>query len=112
MSVRDQIHRIEMAILAGDLPPVRARQLLASATALHGFCLDERLKANQAYRVVYAECFEKEGKANRAKIRAQATPEWEALETAELWATKANNLTLTLKAVVKSLSDELRAMPS
>lgn len=108
MTVRERLHQIEMELLTGDPPPIRLRQMLMALTSLHGFCLQERRRADKAYREVYAGLLATEGKANRAKILAQSTKEFDDVEEADMQCKRALTLIQSMKATLQSLSEEMR----
>ena len=77
-----------MEIRDTDLLPDRAAELLTKLTSLLGNCNDEIREADAEYAVVLLRCLETDEAANRAKIRAEITPEYgrkqEARHTKEL----------------------------
>ena len=79
MTVRERIAVINAAQLKGDTTPIQAAQWQATLGALVGSVLSEIREAEADYHVVFAQLLDSEGKANRATIRAQMTPEWKRL---------------------------------
>ena len=79
MTVRERIAQIHAQQLKGETTPVQAAQWQATLGALVGNVLQEIREAEGNYHVVYAQLLDAEGKANRATIRAQMTPEWKRL---------------------------------
>jgi hypothetical protein len=95
-SVRERIAAIHAQQLSGDTSPIQAAQWQATLGALIGNVLAEIREAEGDYHVVYARLLDSEGKANRATIRAQMTPEWkrwrEAKDTLKLVESMATGL--------------------
>lgn len=91
-----------------DLNPNDARSHLVTLTALLGNCLKEIRDADAAYAKVLLACLESEERANRAKIRAEITPEFarkqEARDTREL----VQEMVRSLKYYLRSLDEEMR----
>ena len=76
MSIRAMIHGYQREIRDTNLQPERAAELLTKLTALMGNTNDEIREADAAYAAVLLSCLESEEKANRAKIRAEISPEY------------------------------------
>jgi len=91
-----------------DLQPDRAAGLLNRLTALMGNCNDEIREADAGYAHVLLSHLDSEEAANRAKIRAETTPEYrrkrEARDTKELCV----ELIRSLKYFLKSKAEEMR----
>ncbi len=91
-----------------DLVPDRAAELLVRLSSLVGNCLDEIREADAAYSVVLLRCLDSDEAANRARIRAEITPEHrrkrEARDTREL----AKEMIGTLKFFLRAKADEMR----
>lgn len=88
MTVREMVKAMQTEIRETDVQPDRATELLDQLSALVGNVNDEIRVADQEYAVVLLQCLDSEAKANRAKIRAETTPEYlrkrEARDTKEL----------------------------
>ena len=107
MTVRERVKAIQAeARNAGDLQPDRAAELLMTLSALIGNVCDEIRAADAAYAIVLLACLDSEEKANRARIRAETSPEYqrkrEARDTKELVV----ELARSLKYFLKCKSDE------
>jgi hypothetical protein len=93
---------------ASDLLPDRAAELLMQLSALMGNCADEIREADSEYAVTLLHFLDTEKKANRAKIRAEISPEFrrkqEARDTKEL----VIELTRSLKYFLRVKSEELQ----
>lgn len=90
-----------------DLQPDRAAELLNRLTALIGNCNDEIREADAIYAAVLLKHLESEEAANRAKIRAETTPEFirkrEARDIKEL----AVELSRSLKYFLRAKAEEM-----
>lgn len=109
MTIRDMIRQMQIEIRdTEDLQPSRAADLLTTLTALVGNCNDEIRQADHAYAVVLLTCLGADEAANRAKIRAETTPEYlrkrEARDAKELVV----ELVRSLKYFLKSKEEEMR----
>ena len=109
VTVRDLVHSYQREIHeASDLLPDRAAALLTKLTALIGNVNDEIRRADALYAAVLLAYLESEAKANRAKIRAETTVEYqrkrEARDTKEL----AVELARSLKYFLRAKEEEVR----
>jgi hypothetical protein len=99
---------MQQEIAAGELPPLRAADLLGRLTALLGNCNDEIRVADMEFAVVLLTHLDGEEAANRAKIRAETTPEYlrkrEARDVKELVV----ELIRSLKYILKAHEEEMR----
>jgi len=108
MTVRALVKSYQQEILqASDLLPDRAAELLTKLTALLGNVNDEIREADQQYALVLLGYLESEMKANRAKIYAEISPQYqrkrEARDTKELAVELARSLKYFLKAKAEEL---------
>lgn len=108
MTVREMVKDMQGEILNTDLQPSRAAELLTKLTALLGSCFTEIRAADHDYSVVLLQYLDSETKANRAKIRAETTPEYlrkrEARDTRDL----VQELIGSLKYLLRSAEAEMR----
>ena len=109
LSVRDWVKDIQRDVRdTPDLLPDRAAAMLTTLTALMGNCNDEIRHADADYARVLLQCLERDEAANRAKIRAEITPEYarkrEARDTKELVV----ELVRSLKYFLRCKEDEVR----
>lgn len=108
MTVRAMVAEVQRELLVGDIRPERARELLHRLSSLLGNCNNEIREADAVYSVVLLQCLDSAEAANRAKIRAECSPEYqrkrEARDTKEL----VKELIASLKYQIRSLSDEMR----
>ena len=103
MTVRELVKSAQREIQAtSDLQPERASQLLMTLTALIGNVNDEIREADAEYAVTLLHYLDTEEKANRARIRAEISPEFrrkqEARNTKELVVELCRSLKYFLKA--------------
>ncbi len=108
-TVRDMVRQIQVEVRdASDLMPSRAAELLTKLTALMGNCNDEIREADQQYAVCLLGHLQQEAKANRARICAEISPEYqrkrEARDTKEL----VIELVRSLKYFLKAKEEEMR----
>lgn len=103
MTVRDMIRGFEKEIRGGDLAPVRASEVLVDLTSLLSTVLEEIREADMAYANVLLTHLDGEEAANRAKIRAQITPEYAR-------AREARDTQIVLVELIRSLKIILKAM--
>lgn len=99
MTVRERIAQIHAGQLNGDVTPQQAAQWQSVLGALAGNVLSEIRDAEADYHVVYAGLLDAEGKANRATIRAQMTPEWKRLREAKDTLKLVESMTAGLRAI-------------
>lgn len=82
--------------------------MLMSLTSLFGNCNDAVRQADAAYTRVLAEYLDTEKKANRAKIRAELSPEYAAKQEAISVRELVQELIRSLKIVLRSIEEEMR----
>lgn len=103
MSVRALVKSAQREVLnAGDLLPERAAELLVTLASIFGNVLDEIRAADMAYAKVLLKCLSEEERANRARIKAEISPEYqrkqEARDTKELVVELSRSLKYFLRA--------------
>lgn len=107
-TVRRLVADAQREIRDTDLQPERARQLLTHLSALLGNCNTEIREADAAFAAVLLACLDGAEAANRARIRAECSPEYqrkrEARDTKELVV----ELIRSLKYVLRSVEEEMR----
>src|SRR5687768_3800454 len=91
---------------SSDLLLDRAAEILAELTALLGSINDEIRKRDVEYNLVLLHALESENKANRAKIKAQTTPEYIAMREARDTKEVCVELIRSLKYFLKAKQDE------
>ena len=109
MTVRDLVRAMQREIReTPDLLPDRAAEILNQLCSLLGNVNDEIRAADAVYASVLLSHLEAEEKANRARIKAETTPEYqrkrEARDTKELVV----ELVRSLKYFLRSKTEELQ----
>lgn len=107
-SVRELVRRIQVEVRDSDLAPARACELLAQLSALMGNTNDEIRQADAAYAAVLLSHLESSEKANRAKIRAECSPEYERKRHARDTKELVVELIRSLKYLIRSFEEEMR----
>lgn len=107
-SVRDLLKHMAVEIRETDLQPDRAADLLTRLTALLGNCADECREADWSYNVELLRLLETEEAANRARIRAETTPQYQRKREARDTAEQAKQLCISLRQFLRTKSDEMR----
>lgn len=107
MTVRDLVASIQKEML-GDLQPERAAQLLSKATALLGNCNAEIREADALYAQVLLGCLNSEAKANRARIIAETTPEFQRRQEARDTKELVIEMVRSLKYILRAAEEEMR----
>lgn len=109
VSTRELIESYRREIRDTDLQPDRAAELLTKLSALYGNVNDEIREADMDYNVVLLKHLEGEEAANRAKIRAQTTPEYMRAREAKDTLKVVDEMTRSLKYFLKAKEGEWRA---
>lgn len=107
-TVRELVHQMQREVRDTDLQPDRAAELLNRLCALTGNIADEIRQADMEYARVLLIHLEMEERANRAKIKAETTPEYlrkrEARDLKEL----ATEMIGSLKYYLRAKAEEIR----
>lgn len=107
-TIRDLVASIQSELRLADLTPERARVLQQQLSSLLGNCLAEVRAAEDEYRVVLLSHLLHEKKANRARINAEATEEFRRVREAKDTQSLVTEMLRSLRASLRSLSDEMR----
>lgn len=108
MNVRERIKALQTRLRDEAVTPQLARDALVQLTALSGNVADAVRAYEAAYRAVLAACFEAEGKANRAKVKAEASDEYKAWREAKDTQELVKQLIVTCRAFLRSIDEEAR----
>lgn len=108
MTVRELVRDAGKEIRNGDLTPGRASDLLAELASLLATVLEEIREAEMVYANVLLKHLDSEEAANRAKIRAQTTPEFARAREAKDTHTVLVELIRSLKTILKAQTEEMR----
>lgn len=108
MSVRELIEEMRRELRDEDVLPTRAAEILQRLTALLGNVLQEIRESEAVFNGVLLKFLDSDEAANRAKIRAQATPEYARAREAKDTLTVVTELIRSLKVILKALETEMR----
>jgi hypothetical protein len=108
MTIRERIAKIQQSLRDGSVTPSLARESLVQLTALYGNVMDEARDADHAYKLVLLECLQSDEAANRARIRAEVTPEYQRARAAKDTEKLVLELIRSCKKYLSSLDEEMR----
>jgi len=109
MTIPEQVAAIQREAAGDDLMPSRAAELLTKlAAALLPSCNADIRNADMKYNLVYKTCLETVDKANRAKIVAECSPEFEKKREARDRKEEVEALIASLKYYLRSYENEMR----
>lgn len=109
MTVRELVKEIQAEVRdTPDLQPDRAAALLTKLTALIGNVNDEIRAADAAFATVLLAVLDTGEPANRARIRAETSPEYARKREARDLKELAIEIVRSLKYFLKAKSDELQ----
>lgn len=108
MSARELIREAQKEVREGDLTPQLASDLLVRLTSLLSTVLTEIRDADMAYNAVLLAHLNGEEAANRARIRAQTTPEYARAREAKDTKDVLLELIRSLKIVLRTQTEEMR----
>ncbi len=107
-TVRERVKTIQINLRDGALTPDLTRESLVMLTALLGNVNDERRSADAEYKLVLLGCMRSEDKANRARIVAETTPQYQRAREAKDTADLVVEMIRSCKAYLRSLDEEMR----
>jgi len=108
-TIREMISTFQNEILnSKDLMPDRAAEILTKLCALMGNINDEIRITDIAYSKVLMEHYNTQETANRAKIIAETTPEYEAKRVARDTKDLAKEIVGSLKYFLRGKEEEKR----
>jgi len=107
-SVRDMVHEIQVRVLKGGLTVDVALEDMNALGALLGNVNDQISKCKMAYNQCYLHHFDVEGKANRARIKADTGPEYAALMDAQNTKELVVTMIGTLKYLVRNEHEHMK----
>ena len=108
MNIRDIITEYRNEITNTDMFPDRASEMLIRLSALLGNITDEIVRTEMAYNHLLKKCLSEEPKANRAKINAECSSEYEEWLNAKNTFIVANELIKSLKYFINVRRDEYK----
>lgn len=107
LTVRERIAAIQKELRDGALSPDLTRESLVTLTALLGNVTDEQRAADHEYKLVLLGCLQTHDKANRARIAAEVTPQFQRAKEAKDTRELVIEMIRSCKAYMRSLSDEM-----
>lgn len=108
MSIRERIAKIQGELRDGALTPDLTRESLVVLTALLGNVNDELRAADHEYKVVLRAHLRSQETANRARIEAEVSPEYQRVREAKDTFTLAQEMIRSCRAYLRSLDEEMR----
>lgn len=98
----------EIRVEAGsdNLMPARGAELLKSLASLFGNITQEIRKRDMEYKLVLLRSLESEEKANRAKIKAEVSPEYQLMREARDIKELALEIIRSLKYFLRAWEEE------
>ena len=107
-SIRERISAIQRDLRDGALTPDLTRESLVVLTALLGNVQDEQRVADHEYKLVLLGALQTHEKANRARIAAEVTPQFQRAKEAKDAANLVVEMIRSCKAYLRSLDEEMR----
>lgn len=107
-SVRDFLRGVQTEMRGDELLPTRASDLLRQLTAIQGDANRELRQRDMAYKRELLQAYKTHDTANRAKIAAETSVEYEALMEAKHVKEEIVESIRSLKACLRSLEEEMR----
>lgn len=108
-TVRSMVREIQVELREEpDLLPGRAAELLNRLTGLLGNVLEEMRISDINYKRIYLAALNAHGKANRARIEAETSGEYQRKREAEDTGELCMEMIRSLRAVLKVKEAELR----
>jgi hypothetical protein len=108
MTVRAMVAEAAADMRRGDLQPADLRVLLGRLTGLLGSCNEEIRHADAVYAGVLLQLLESHEAANRARIRAQTTPEYQRVREARDTKEACVEMVRAIKYQLRSADEEMR----
>jgi len=108
LTVRERIKAIQKNLGTGALTPDMARESLVHLTSLLGNCTDEQRAADHEYKLVLLGCLQGDEAANRARIRAEVTPQYQRSREAKDTVDLVVEMIRSCKTYLRSLDEEMR----
>lgn len=107
-TVRERVRTIQKDLRDGALTPDLTRESLVTLTALLGNVADEQRAADADYKAVLLKCLNGDEAANRARIRAEVSPEYARAKEAKDCYTLVQEMIRSCRAYLRSLDEEMR----
>lgn len=107
-SVREFLRETQTEMRGGDLLPAQASGLLEKLTGILGNANTELRQRQMAYNRELLQAYKTHDTANRAKIAAETSVEYEALLTAKHVREEIVEGIRSLRLVLRTMEEELR----
>lgn len=108
MTIRERVRAIRKQLRDGAVTPDLARESLVELTALLGNVNDELRGADHDYKQVLLQCLKDHEKANRARIEAETTAQYQRAREAKDTLSEVVEMIRSCKVYLRSLDEELR----
>ena len=107
MTISERINNYRNELVSvKELTPDRAREILVELSALSGNVLEEIRKRDLEYNRKLLDCYKKESKANRAKIEAETSEEYQKKREAKDLKEICSELINSLKYFIRGKENE------
>lgn len=108
MSIRERIKRIQGDLRDTAKTPELVREALVVLTALLGNVNDELRTADHEYKLVLLGCMAGGEPANRARIRAEVSEQYQRAREAKDTSALVVEMIRSCKSYLRSLDEEMR----
>lgn len=108
MTIRERVRKIQANLRDGALTPDMARESLVHLTAMLGNVNDEQRAADIDYKRVLLAAYESEKKANRARMVAETSSEYQRAREAKDCGSLVVEMIRSCRAYLRSLDEEMR----
>jgi hypothetical protein len=105
-SIRERVRAIEDKLADGTMEPATAREFMMALTGVGGPVADEVRRAEMVYNHVLLAFLSTDEAANRAKIRAQCSPEYNDYKSALDLSKQIQQLIISTRGYLRSLDSE------
>jgi hypothetical protein len=106
--IKARVRAIEEKLADGSLEPATAREFLMALTGLGGPVANELRRTEMTYNHVLLTMLGGEEAANRARIRAQCSPEYGVYREAKDLSEQIRQLIISCRGYLRSLDEEAR----
>jgi hypothetical protein len=108
VSVRERVNQIQKLLRDGAVTPDLTRESLVHLTALLGNVIEEERASDHEYKLVLLGCLQGDEAANRARIRAEVTPQYQRAREAKDTKDIVIEMIRSCKCYLRSLDEEMR----
>lgn len=107
-TIREIISQHQTEVAKGNLQPTRAADILTELSALIGNILDEIQKREVAYNKILLLALDVEKSANKAKIQAEVSQEYQDFRTAKNTYEVVKEMIRALKYLLRAFEEDFR----